>query len=138
METFILWLCTAFAGVVLAFLAWEDWFHVSRPARRVMARVVGHRSHHSDSTKVYAAQFEFTGEDGKPVHVTDKVYMPRPKQSVGDRVELTHPKDMPHRARINRPWLRAGIYAAMLYLLVVLIGRLTGWLSAGGGGAVGY
>jgi hypothetical protein len=137
MEAFILWLCTAFACVVLAFLAWEDWFHVWRPARHVMARVVGHRSHHSDSTKVYAAQFEFIGEDGKTVHVTDTVYMPRPKQNIGDMIELTHPKDMPHRARINRPWLRTGIYAAMLYLLAVLIGRLTGWLSAGGGGAAG-
>ncbi len=131
MEPVILWICTAFVAAILAMLAWEDWFHLSRPARRVMARVIGHVADANDGTRVFSAMFEFADEDGKTVQVKDKVYMPRPKQAVGALIEITHPKAMPHRARINRPWLRIWIYAVSLYLLAVLIGRLTGWLDAG-------
>lgn len=138
MEQFILWSCTVFAVVILAMLAREDWFHLSRPARRVMARIVGHVAHASDGTRVFAPMFEFIGEDGQSVQVEDKVYMPRPKQAAGEMIEITHPKGMPHRARISRPWLRAGIYVVVLYLLAVLVGRLTGYLSAGAGVVAGH
>jgi hypothetical protein len=133
MELIILWTCLAFSLAVTAFLAREDWFHLSRPAQRVLARVVGHRRHLDEGSPSFAALLEFSAEDGRLVRVEDKLYSALPKPAIGSTVTLHHPEGMPQRARIRRPVLRALIYLFLLYLNLVLIGRLMGWLSAGGG-----
>jgi hypothetical protein len=133
----ILWLSLVFVASVLVMLVREDWFHLAYPARRVEARVVGHRERRDEGSISYAALLEFNDEEGKPVQISDIVYAPLPRPETGVILEITHPKGMPKRARINRPWLRGGIYLLLFYLLAVLVGRLSGWLSAGSGDIVG-
>ena len=137
MEQAILWISLAFVALLLLFLGREDWFHLSRPKRRAMAHVVGHREHFEDGARRFSAVLEFADEDGGLVQVADTVYAPKPHPDIGRTIEITHPQNMPDRARISRPWLRGGIYLALLYLLAVLIGRLSGWLSAGHGSVAG-
>ena len=132
MEQAILWASTLFTVAVLGVLLREDWFHLSRPKRRVMARVLGHATQSHDAKRSFAARLEFTGEDGKPFQVNDNVYAASPRHTIGGMIEMTHPEGMPQLARIRRPWMRCAIYAVLLYLLAVLVGRLGGWLSAGG------
>jgi Protein of unknown function (DUF3592) len=133
MEQLILWVCLLFAAVVLVFVAREDWFHLSRPARRVPARVVGHREQMDERSRSFAAILEFPDETGGHMRIEDKLYSALPTPTEGCLVEVTHPRDMPHRARINRPWRQLAIYLFLLYLIAVLVGRLTGRLSAGDG-----
>jgi hypothetical protein len=132
MEQVILWTCLAFALSVTLFLAREDWFHLSRPARAVLARVVGHKQHMDDGSPSYAALLEFTAPDGRNVQVEDKLLRADPTPPIGSIVTLHYPDGLPQKARLRRPILRTVIYLFLIYLSAVLIGRLTGSLSAGG------
>jgi hypothetical protein len=131
MERLILWICLAFALTVTLILLREDWLHLVRPARMVSAKVVGHRSHIDDGGPRFAALLEFPGDDGRAFQVEDKVLSSHPTPEIGSVFHLHHPEGMPKMARIRRPVLRTVIYLFLLYLNVVLVCRLMGWLSAG-------
>jgi hypothetical protein len=130
MEQVILWTCLAFALAITLFLLREDWFHLTRPVRQVLAHVIGHRQHMDKSSPSFAALLEFTGPDGTPMQVEDKLLSSNPTPAIGSIITIHHPEGMPQRARIRRPILRAAIYLLLFYLIAVLAGRLAGFLSA--------
>jgi hypothetical protein len=132
MEQIILSICLVFSLGVSVFLMREDWFHLTRPSQPVLARVVGHRKQFANGSANYAALLAFPGADGQLVEVEDKLLSTSPTPDIGTIITLHHPEGMATRARIKRPWLRAGVYLLLLYLNAVLIGRVMGWLSAGG------
>ncbi len=138
MEQVILWISFIFLALVLTLMLREDWFHLSRPSRKVMARVIGHDESLEDAHRSYAARFEFTNEDGKVVQILDNVYWGRPLPKTGSIVELTHPRGMPKRARIRRFLPRTAIYLVLFYVFAVLGGRLAGWLNVDGTIATGF
>jgi hypothetical protein len=128
MERFVLFAAMALCGFAFWALARNDLIRLVRPARRVQARVSGHRESWSDAARTYAAVYAFSDEHGEH-QVTDPVYSSGKLRQVGDLVELTYPAGRPDLARPPRPLLWLVVYAALGYGLAVLIGKASGWLD---------
>lgn len=121
------------AGIALClFGLWaigrHDWIRLTRPARRVMAEVTGHRSSWEDSSHTYAAIYRFSDESGSH-EVIDSAYHAVARPPVGTLVELAYPQDRPDLARPPRPLLWIAVYLVFGYMLAVLCLSLAGWLD---------
>ena len=105
----------------------HDWLRLTRPTRRAIAEVTGHRTGWSDGRRTYAALYRFTAEDG--VHeVTDPVFTSSPRPPVGTMRELAYPEGYPELARPPRLLMWAAVYLLLIGLLGILLARATGWL----------
>ena len=125
----ILWLAIASVNIVLAVLVAEDWQHLLRPKRHVVATVIGFRSELDDGTRSFTPRLSFTDETGKAVEVVDKVYSTVRTPPEGRHVALVYPAGRPDMARVPRPWLRVLIYGVAGYMLVVLTLVMMGKIS---------
>ena len=125
----IFWLAIASVSIVLVVLVAEDWQHVFRPKRRVMATVVGFRSELDEGTRSFTPRLNFTDETGKDVEVLDTLFSAVRKPAEGSHVELVYPAGRPDMARVPRPWLRLLIYGIAGYMLVVLTLVMMGKIS---------
>lgn len=127
------WFITA--GIALCLLSlWavarHDWLRLTRPSRRVVARVTRHRISIDDSAPTYAAVFSFTDERG-PHEVTDSVYSAKPRPPVGTSRELRYPAGHPELARPPRLLMWTMIYAVLLGMTGLLVARAVGWQDHG-------
>jgi hypothetical protein len=122
-----------YAGIALClFSLWaiarHDWVRLTRPSRRVLAQVTGHRTGRSDGAVNYAAIYRFSA-DGRDHDVTDAVYSSRPRPPLGEIVELGYPAGHPDLARPPRLLMWLAVYGLLIALLAVLGLKLMGWLD---------
>ncbi len=127
MDTGFLWAGMALCLFALWALARHDWLRLTRPARRVTARVSGHRATWDDGSYSYAAIYRFTDGDGVQ-EVIDDVSTARPRPAVGALRELVYPHGRPDLARPARAALWLAIYAVLLVMAGLIFARLRGWL----------
>jgi hypothetical protein len=132
MESVILWVCMAFVLIVFAILLAQDWPFITRPLSRTEAEVIRHDKSFSDGDDVYSAVFAFVDEVGTAHEVRDNVLYALARPRIGTRVTLTYPQGAAHKARPQRLWLRAMIYLVMCFFILMLAGRLLGWLDSSG------
>ena len=130
MESWIVWSGIALGLFIIWTLARHDWLRLTRPSRRVVARVSGHRESVEDGSTAYAAQVTFTDATG--VHeVTDSVSWSSPRPEVGALRELRYPAGYPKLARPPRFLRWVLVYAMLLALIGLLIAKATGQLDHG-------
>lgn len=128
METVIVWIAIAFVALCLVLVARNDWPRLQRIGRSVTAEVTGHRSQIHDNTHSFAAIYRFEAE-GQSHEVIDQVYSGRPYPPVGTRVSLSYPVGRPDLARPPRPLMWLGVYAVLLFLLGILLGKALGLID---------
>ena len=128
MENFFIWAGIALCLFSLWAIARHDWLRLTRPSRRVMARVTGHRSDWSDGSKSYAAIFAFSDESGSH-EVIDPVYSGSPSPDLGTLRELAYPDGRPDLARPPRPLMWVVVYGFLLVLPLVLLAQWMGWID---------
>jgi hypothetical protein len=112
----------------LAMIARRDWVRWHTPARRVVAKVTGHRTSRSDGSVDYAAIYRFTTEDGEHEAI-DEVLSSSPQPPEGTLVDLTYPAGRPDLARKPRPAMWLMVYAFLTGTTILLAGLLTGWIN---------
>jgi hypothetical protein len=118
------------AGIALCLFAlWaiarHDWLRLTRPSRRVLGEVSGHRKTIDGDGSNWAAVYRFQSEDG-PHEVIDQVLSASPSPPLGAMQELTYPAGHPGLARPPRPLMWGMVYL----LLVVMMAMLTAsWLG---------
>jgi hypothetical protein len=112
-------LCLFCLGVLL----WRDWPWLTRPPKRVQAIVTDHKPSNDEGVTGYTAIFSFQFE-GAPYEVLDLVTRSTPHFDVGSTVGLTYPYGRPDLARVPRPWLWGAIYAGLLGITALLLGKL--------------
>jgi hypothetical protein len=128
MEIYFLWAGMALSLFSLWALARFDWLRLTRPSRRVMGRVTGHRSGWDDGSKNYAAIYSFSDERG--VHeVIDAVYSGSPRPPVGTLRELSYPEGHPELARPPRLAMWLAVYITLLAMGGMLFAKWKGWLQ---------
>jgi len=113
------------AGIGLSLFAlWaiarHDWLRLTRPSRRVLGEVAGHRKATDGDGTNWAAIYRFRAEDGEH-EVVDQVLSTKPAPPLGTLVELAYPVGHPDLARPPRIWLWVGVYL----LLAAMGGILT-------------
>lgn len=128
MERVILSTALIFCGWCLWLLLRHDWLRWTRPMREAQAIVVGQRTGWSDSRRAYAARLQFQAE-GRQHEVIDQLYGSKPAMADGARCRVMWPDGRPDLARIPRPWMWTGVYGILLYLAIILVGRLTGFID---------
>jgi uncharacterized membrane protein YccC len=127
MENYFIWSGIALCLFSLWAIARHDWLRLTRPTRRITARVTGHRSHFEENTHNFAAVFSFTDETG--LHeVVDGVFYSDRRPTVGTLRELRYPAGRPDLARPPRPLLWSAIYATIMAMAGMLFGKWMGWL----------
>ena len=120
------------AGIALCLfslwaLARHDWLRLTRPSRRVLATVCGHRSANNEGKRNFAAIFRFSA-DGAEHEVTDALYSPKRTLPAGHVSELVYPEGRPDLARLPRLWLWLAVYGLLIGFIGVLCAKLMGWL----------
>jgi hypothetical protein len=128
MENYFLWAGMALCLFSLWALARYDWLRLTRPSRRVMGRVIGHRTGWDEGSKNYAAIYAFSDESGAH-EVIDSVYSGSPRPSVGTLRELAYPAGRPELARPPRLALWLSVYAMLMALAAILFAKWMGWLQ---------
>jgi len=119
-----------FGGIFLCLFAlWavvrHDWLRLTRPSRRIMARVIGHRLHDDGDGHSLAARYRF--HDGLAEReVVDQVFSVARKPEIGALVELAYPEGRPDLARPPRPLMWCAVYGGLLYGLGVLTAKALG------------
>ena len=100
---------------------------LTRPSRRIMARVVGHRLHDDADGQSFAARYRF--HDGLAEReVVDQVSSMARKLEIGTLVELAYPEGRPDLARPPRPLMWCTVYGGLLYGLGVLTAKALGMI----------
>ena len=127
MERWFLYAGMALCLFSLWAIARHDWLRLTRPARRVIGEVVGHRIHRDSDAPSYAAIYRFTAE-GAVHEVHDAVHGSRPGPPEGHCRELTYPAGHPELARPPRPLLWGGVYGGLLLMLGLLAAKAAGLL----------
>ena len=127
MEYYILYGGMALCLFSLWAIARYDWLRLTRPSRRALGEVTGHRSSWDDNSKTYAAIYRFRDESGEH-EVIDAVYRPARQPELGAIRELAYPQGHPELARPPRPWLWGGVYLLLLGLLGILAAKTLGIL----------
>lgn len=108
-------------------IARHDRLRLTRPMRRGLGEVVGHRIGREDGQATYAPIYRFTAEDG--VHeVVDPVFSSRKQPDLGTRRELAWPQGHPELARPPRPLLWAAVYLFLGVLFAVLAAKALGYI----------
>lgn len=125
MERVILWTALAFCGFCLWLLLRHDWLRWTRLTREAQATVVGQGAHWGDNGRMYSARLRFQAE-GRIYEVVDQLYASKPQLADGAQCRVTWPDGRPDLARIPRPWMWSSVYCILLYLFVILSGKLTG------------
>lgn len=121
-----------FGGIFLCLFAlWavvrHDWLRLTRPNRRIMARVVGHRLHDDADGQSFAPRYRF--HDGLAEReVVDQVASASRKPEIGALVELAYPEGRPDLARPPRPLMWCTVYGGLLYGLGVLTAKALGMI----------
>jgi len=128
MERYFLWASIALCAFALWAIARHDWLRLTRPMRRVIGTVTGHRTGYEDGHKTFAAIYAFCDETGAH-DVVDPVFSAKPQPDVGTMRELAYPAGHPDLARPPRPLLWIAIYGFLLLAIGLLAARLAGWLS---------
>lgn len=128
MRDFFTW-----AGIALcAFSLWaigrHDVLRLTRPSRRVLARVKGHRASWENSSKSYAAIYAFSAEGGEH-EVEDALHSSYPIPAVGELRELAYPDGRPDLARPPRPSMWLAIYVFLLLTTALLFSAWMGWVE---------
>lgn len=132
MEAWLLYGGMALCLFSLGVIARKDWIRLRSITRTAQGEVIGHRISRGNDGTSYAAQYRFSAE-GKVHEVTDAVLSSRLQPPVGTKITLSYPFGRPDLARIPRPWTWLFVYAALLFMLALLIARAAGWLHAGSG-----
>lgn len=122
------------AGIALCLfslwaIAQHDWLRLTRPTRRAIGEVCGHRSSNDGDGIGYAAIYRFTSESGTH-EVIDTIRLHQKHPPLGTKAELVYPEGRPDLARRPQLVLWVVIYAFFLALLGLLTARLLGWLPA--------
>lgn len=128
METAIVYVTTAFIGLVLVLVLRKDLPRWRGMRREALGEVIGHRSSIHNGARSFAAIYRFTAEGGAH-EVIDQVYSGKPYPPVGTVVPLTYPFGRPDLARPPRPLLWLFVYAILLFMLGMLVAKAMGWLS---------
>jgi hypothetical protein len=128
MEDWFIWIGIGLCLFSLWAVARYDWLRLTRPSRRVLARVTGHRESWENSSKSYAAIYSFSAEGGTH-EVEDAVHSSYPLPEVGTLRELAYPDGHPGLARPPRPLLWLMIYAFLLALPALLFAHWMGWVA---------
>ncbi len=126
---FFLWIGLVFAVSVLGILIWQDLPLLTSRQVRTKGTVYDHRGSLDDGARTYLAKIRFKAEDGRQIEIEDSSGGPAPKPPVGTLVDVVYPANAPDKGRVRRPFLRLLIYAFMLFVLAVVVGRLLGWLK---------
>ena len=127
---FFLWIGLVFAVSVLGILIWQDLPLLTSRKVRTKGTVYDHRSSlDDDGARTYLAKVRFTAEDGRQIEIEETSGGPAPKPPIGTLVDVVYPANAPDKARVRHAFLRLLIYAFMLFVLAVVVGRLLGWLK---------
>jgi hypothetical protein len=127
METIFLFGGIALCLFGLGVLARHDWLRLTRPTRRVLGRVTGHRISRDSDGESFAAIYSFTAENGLQ-EVVDAVYHANRQPPVGTIRELAYPEGHPKLARPPRLWLWLTIYAGLTLGAGILAAKMLGFL----------
>lgn len=130
MDAFFSWLGIALLGIVFAATLWRERLRILRPAVRVQAEVIGHRSGVSDGDTDYAAIYRFTA-DGVEHEVVDGIYTAIKRPDVGTSVTLHYPQGRPDLARPPRLVFWIMVYGLLAGMAALLLAKLMGWLAPG-------
>lgn len=118
-----IFLCLFALGAIIR----HDWLRLTRPGRRVMAQVVGHRLIDDGDGRSFAVRYRF--HDGlADREVVDQVARTTRKPDIGTVVELVYPEGRPDLAKMPRPLLWCAVYAGLLYGLGVLTAKALGFI----------
>ena len=108
-------------------IARHDWLRLTRPSRRVVGEVIGHRTRLDGESRNFAAIYRFTAEDA--VHeVQDMVLNAAPRPAVGSLRELVYPAGHPELARPPRPLLWGTVYLFLIGAGALLSAKAAGLL----------
>ena len=127
MEDVILYVAMAFVALCLWLVGRGDLVRLNGLSRQVPAEVVGHRCQYHNNIRSYAPIYRFSAEGGTH-EVIDQVYSGAQKPPVGTRLQLTYPQGRPDLARVPRPWLWAGVYLVLIWMLGLIVAKKLGWL----------
>lgn len=128
MESFFFLSGMALCLFALWAVARHDWLRLTRPKRRVLARVKGHRTSWENSSKSYAAIYAFSAEGGSH-EVEDALHASFPQPEVGAMRELVYPEGRPDLARPPRPAMWLAVYFFLIALIVLLSLAWMGWID---------
>ena len=109
----------------IAALAWRDLGWSGRRREQVVGEVARYKSSMNDGAEVFTPVIRFAAE-GAEHETTDVVYRARPKQAVGDKVQLIYPQGRPDLARISRPAMWVMVYGVLGVMAVVLAALAVG------------
>lgn len=127
MRAYLIWAGVALGLFALAMIGRRDWLRLTRPSRRVIARVTGHRVVRDGDGTGYAAIYSFEDDDGHHEAI-DQVVSTSCQPDEGTMIDLTYPAGHPHLARPPRPLMWLGVYAMLIWM--------TGMMAAVGLGLV--
>jgi hypothetical protein len=125
----VVWIGLGFCVFVLAILVWQDLPLLRARRLRTKGTVFDHRRSVDDGAAYHMARISFTDEAGRRVEIEDGVGYPVPRPPVGTGVTVVYPAGSPDKGRVRRYWLRPLLYGVMLFLIAVMIGKLTGRLG---------
>lgn len=128
MEAVIIWVGVVLCFISFASLARNDWLRLTRPSRRVLARVTGHRPRWDEGSRNFAAIYTLETDAG-PLEVTDVVYTSNRRPDVGTLRELTYPEGRPELARPPRRAMWVGVYVTLMFVMAMLLAKWLGWLD---------
>lgn len=131
-ETFFLWTGLLFLIVVLFRLLVEDYTFRSSSLITAKGTVFDHIRATDTDDVTYSAQLRFVDDVGRQVEIADTVGRSAPTPPVGTVLTLVYPSGHPEKAVVRRCLLRGFVYAAILFMLAILAGRIAGWLPEGG------
>ena len=128
METFAIYSGLLLCAAALAVIVRHDWLRLTRPSRRVSARVSGHRRSMDDDGTSWAATYRFSTAEGE-FEVVDQVYGARQRPEEGTVVELAYPEGRPDLARPPRVLLWVAVYGVLLLMTGLLVAKAAGMLD---------
>jgi len=108
-------------------MARYDWLRLTRPARRAMGEVTGHKLGYAKGRRTYAPIYRFTDDTGMH-EVTDQMFSSWANPPVGSQRELAYPAGYPQLARPPRPVMWVAVYLGVFALLAVLVAKAMDWL----------
>lgn len=111
-------------------IARRDWLRLTRPVRRVLAEVCGHRKMVGGDGTDWAAIYRFQAEDGAH-EVIDQVLSSKLSPPLGAMVELTYPAGRPDLARPPRPLMWVAVYLLLAGMVAMLAASALGLLPKG-------
>jgi hypothetical protein len=119
------WLGIALLTFAFVAMLWNDRFRLLRPAVRVQAAVIGHRTDVSEGDPNYAAIYQFTA-NGAQHEVADLVYTMTKRPHVGTIRTLHCRAGRPDLARPPRYAFWIMVYGLVAGMAALLLAKLQG------------